>query len=186
MKKPILVDEVAVNYDGLPESHRETVRMYMTIRDGDVFRWSYSSDKLNSNYLSYWAKSRICEAKGGVLRDTYWGSATDGSVWQYSEVGPHITLEFIANYDELEKISDGEADYYDEADIVNLNHGNDPKGNVYRRKGTSRSRSAMLAKLDRAVERAESEIRSSHLSLELLAETRRNIEAGMPLERMWI
>ncbi len=157
------------------------------IRTGDIFRWRYKSEKLNNDHLSYWAKSCIAVAVAdGFLRDTYWSSPTDGSMWTYEEAADRLNLTPIANFADLEKISEGEAEYYAEADIVNLNHGNSSRGNCYRRKGTERSRTVMLDKLDYEIKKAKSEIRSAQRDVERLTETKAALTNGGELKGVWI
>ena len=157
------------------------------IHVGDIFRWRYRSEKLSADYLSYWATSQIAVAvEGDILRDTYWIGNDGGRSWTFAESTGRLILTRLANFADLEKISESEAEYYDEADIVNINHGNIPKGNCYKRKGTERSRKVMLDKLDYKVEKAKSAIRSHQRDIERWGETRTQIENVPDLKGIWI
>lgn len=153
------------------------------IKTGDVFHWRY---KDKSDYLAYWAKSCIAVAlEGKYLRDTYWSGNDGGVFWTFAEAVAKLDLTYIGNFSELEKIRDDDAKYYSESDVVSLNHPNSSQGNVYRRIGTQRNQAAMLAALDRAVEKAESDKRSAERDLERLRETRAQIERG-DLDKVWL
>lgn len=157
------------------------------IRVGDIFHWRYASEELNANYLSYWAKSRIAIAiEGNLLRDTYWSGSSDGCYWTHGEASARLALTHIANFADLEKISEGEAEYYAESDVVNLNHANDSRGNCYRRKGTERNRTVMLDKVEYGIEKAKAEIRSAQRDIERLTETKAVLKNGGELKGVWI
>jgi hypothetical protein len=150
------------------------------IKDGDIFRWSYR------NGGSTWCKSCICIANNGILRDTYWSHSGDGAAWTYKEAAEKLNLRFVANLAELERRRESDADYYDDADIVNLNHSNSTSGNFYIRKGAMRSKAKMqkilidrIAEEERKIERAKDQVgRFRH--------TISQIEAGEPLERIYL
>lgn len=112
--------------------------------EGDIFRWSYRDPNTdNRNYGSYHCCSRIAVFKGGLLRDTFWGSGSEGR-WFRPEDFPKLELTFVANFSDLESAHEYQADYYDDADIVNLNHSNSTRDNFYLRKDAVRSQKKML------------------------------------------
>lgn len=144
----------------------------MTIRDGDVFDWSYR-DKPDA---SYWCKSRIAIAKDGRLRDTFWSSSDDTS-WSYADATVLLNLTLRGNLNDFEPFT-GDPAYYDAADIMDLNHSNSTRGNLYRRKGAQQSIEAMLAECDRRIEKVEAEIRRASADLVRMREVRAKLEAG--------
>jgi hypothetical protein len=142
------------------------------IRDGDVFDWSYR-DKPDA---SYWCKSRIAIATDGRLRDTFWSSGDDAS-WSYGDAAALLNLTLRGNLNDFEPF-DGDPTYYDPADIMNLNHSNSSRGNLYRRKGAQRSIEAMLAECRRRIDNAEGERRSAEAELDRLRESEAKLKAG--------
>ena len=159
------------------------------IKDGDVFRWSYKRDVKRGDH-SYWRKSRIAIAENGVLFDTYWSISNrlDGNCrhWTYDEAVDTLNLTFLGNLADLERVSEGEGKYYDEADIVNLNHANSSRGNFYIRKGSQRSREKMLRTARHGIERHEADICSAQHAIERLKEAIAKIEAGADLSGIWL
>lgn len=124
-------------------------------RENDIFRWSFSPEWYEKakqwRHDPYWCCSRFAIVKGSHLLDTYWlhdlaeqNWTTDGMKWD-TRHQLIVELELIANLDDLEKVPEYCADYYDDSDIVDLNHSNNGSGCFYIRKGAQRSREKMLA-----------------------------------------
>lgn len=117
------------------------------LREGDVYRWSYRDPNTdNRSWGSYHCCSCIAIVMGSRLRDTYWQigqSFHDGRSFGAEDLSK-LELTRLANLSELLPAKEYESDYYDDADIVNLNHSNSPRGNFYLRKGSRRSREKML------------------------------------------
>jgi hypothetical protein len=116
--------------------------MNKTWRDGDIVKWWFTEDELkklrhgNNNGTTYWCCSQIAVFKDERFWDTFWHARE--KCFLPEEIGKKYLVEFIGNFDELEK---QDCDYYDlikiydRNDIVNLNHSNSSKGNLYLRKG---------------------------------------------------
>lgn len=158
----------------------------MKINEGDIFRWRYRDEKLNGDYLSYWAKSCIAIAKDGRLLDTYWGGVSDSTNWGYGEALRCLKLDRIGNFTELENRPEHLAEYYDEADYVNLNHANSPKGNFYIRKGAKRSAEKMREMLEYKIEKERADIRSAERTIVWLTNQLNALKAGAPLEEVHV
>jgi hypothetical protein len=78
----------------------------------------------------------------------------------------------------LERAKEYQADYYDDADIVNLNHSNSSRDNFYLRKGAKKSQAKMLEVARRNLERSQSNERAAANLSSDLTEAIRRIEAG--------
>lgn len=150
--------------------------------EGDIFRWSYRDPSADQRayqraYGSYHCCSRIAVFKGGFLRDTFWNSGYDDR-WFKPEDFPKLELTFVANFYDLELAPEYQADYYDDADIVNLNHSNSTRGNFYLRKGAVRSQKKQLEVCRRKLENSLSAERIAALQSEQLRATISRLEAG--------
>lgn len=140
-------------------------------KDGDVFRWHYLDPEIDDRRP--WGNYHCCSCIGifrnGRLRDTYWtvGAGSDGRSFAPDEFHK-LRLEHLGNLDDYNQAPEYQADYYADADIMNLNHPNSTRGNFYLRKGAQRSAAKMLEVARHRLERSESDERSaSHRSGEL-------------------
>lgn len=150
----------------------------ITLREGDIYRWSYSEPGDDREYGRYHCCSRIAVVKGDRLWDTYWSSTFgDGRSFGLRDL-ERLELTFVANFADLEKADEGQADYYDDADIVNLNHSNSTRGNFYLRKGAKRSAAKMLEIARYRLEREEAAERSAVQAQDRLRAAITKIEAG--------
>jgi len=149
------------------------------LREGDIYRWRFREPdpERDGSWGRYHCCSCIAVVKNGRLRDTFWGSGNDGRSFAEADL-PALTLEHLGNLADLEKSSEHQADYYDDADIVNLNHSNSSRDNFYLRKGAKRSLTKMLQSARYRLERAESEERMAADKAQRLREAIANIEAG--------
>lgn len=118
----------------------------ITIREGDVFRWRYREPGDDRAYGRYHCCSCIAIARGGKLRDTYWmiGNTFPYDARSFDYDSNALELTRLGNLDDLMKVPEYNEEYYDESDIVNLNHANSTRGNFYIRKGAVRSATKML------------------------------------------
>lgn len=124
------------------------------VREGDIFLWTYRDPGDDRQWGRYHCCSRIAIADSrGRLRDTYWSGA-DGRTFGPDDF-PRLELKYLGNLSELETVKEYEANYYDDADIVDLNHSNSTRGNFYLRKGAQRSAKKMIESAQRKLEQAE-------------------------------
>ena len=135
------------------------------LREGDIFRWSYRESGDDSRWGRYHCCSLIAIVDDrGRLRDTFWSSGSDGRIFTERDL-PALKLTYLGNLADLEKVPEYLTDYYDDADIVNLNHANSSRGNFYIRKGAVRSQKKMLevakAKLQESIANEQSAARRS-------------------------
>jgi hypothetical protein len=155
------------------------------IKDRDIFHWRYRDEKRHSDYLSYWAKSRICVARDGKLLDTFSDySPTIASSCE--EAAEKLVLTYVANFCELENQREYMKDYYDDADCVNLNHSNSSRGNFYIRKDAKRSEQKMREAIAYKIEQEESAIRVATLHIESLRKELAKIDSGELLEKVYL
>lgn len=148
----------------------------IVLREGDVYRWSYVEDGDDRPWGRYHCKSQIGIVSDGRLRDTYWHSGSD--ITFGSDDLSRIKLTFLGNLNDLEKCDESNRDYYDDADIVNLNHPNSTKGNFYIRKGAQRSATKMMETAKYLLEKAESDMRSAERSRDRALASIAKIESG--------
>jgi hypothetical protein len=148
------------------------------LKEGDIYRWYYRDPSTdNRAYGTYHCCSRIAVVERGRLRDTYWSSGSDGRSFGPDDI-PKLELKFVGNFSELHSAMEYEADYYDDADLVDLNHANSTRGNFYLRKGAVRSQRKMLAVARRSLEFSLAAERSASHRSEELRKTISQIEAG--------
>lgn len=148
------------------------------MKEGDIFHWSYRDPNVdNRAYGSYHCCSRIAVFRSGLLRDTFWNCGSDGR-WFKPEDFPKLELTFVANFSDIESAPEYQADYYDDADIVNLNHSNSTRGNFYLRKGAVRSQKKQLEVCRRKLEQSLRDERVAALQSEQLRATISRLEAG--------
>lgn len=153
-----------------------------TLREGDVYRWSYREPGDDRTYGRYHCCSRIAIVRNGRLRDTFWMIGTsfpssDGRSFGTDDL-PKLELTRLGNLAEYEKAPEYNGDYFDDADIMNLNHSNSSTGNFYLRKGAKRSAAKMLESAHYHMGRAEATLRSAASRIEQLREVIAKIEAG--------
>lgn len=146
------------------------------LREGDIYRWSYRDSSDNR----YHCCSRIAVVKNGMLRDTYWQVGNSFSDGRWFGIGalPALDLKFIGNFSELEAAQEYQADYYDDADIVDLNHANSTRGNFYLRKGAIRSQKKMLESARQRLQKSLDEEQMAAWRSERLRASIARIEAG--------
>jgi hypothetical protein len=126
----------------------------LSIKDGDVFHWSYLREVKHGDY-SYWCKSQIAIAKDGLLVDTYCDSSAH---WSYEDAPKKLDLTFLGNLADLVNVPEYNREYYADSDIVNLNHANSSRGNFYIRRGAQRSKEKMLETAHYKMEKAQKEL----------------------------
>lgn len=116
----------------------------------DIYYWSYIHRK---GQFAHWCCSKIGivkERQDGTLymEDTYWSSSQDNKRFSKEDIGTRIEVTYIGNFDDLERCDESELKYYNKEDTVDLRHPNNTRGNVYIRKGATRS----LDKMKRIVQ----------------------------------
>lgn len=150
------------------------------LREDDIYRWSYRDPNVDMRqYGTYHCCSRIAVVRRGRLRDTYWGMSAGSDGRSFGPDDLHrLDLVRLGNFADLEKAREYQADYYDDADIVNLNHSNSPRNNFYLRKGAKRSQAKMLAVARENLEISIGDERRAAETSQRLRESIARIEAG--------
>lgn len=154
----------------------------ITLREGDVFRWRYREP---GDDRGKWGRYHCCScvaiARNGRLCDTYWqigGSFPhDGRSFGVDDL-QKLELVRLGNLSDLERKDEYQSDYYDDADIVDLNHPNSTRGNFYLRKGAKRSAKKMKEMALYKLERAQSDQRMAEQRAGRLQEAITRIDAG--------
>jgi hypothetical protein len=150
-------------------------------REGDVFRWHYlDPDTDGRSWGAYHCCSRIGIFHSGRLRDTYWQISTSFSDCRSFAVEdlPKLKLEYLGNLADYDVAPEYQSAYYADADIMDLNHSNHPRGNFYLRKGAKRCAEKMLATARERLEKSESAERTAAWKSEELRKAIAKIEAG--------
>lgn len=148
-------------------------------RDGDIVTWWFTEDELkkrrhgDNGGTTYWCCSQIATFKDGRFWDTYWHSS-DNKNFSPDDIGSKIKVNFVANFDELEKqTNDNEYaidllyKQYGIDDIVNLNHPNSSRGNLYLRKGAEKRIEIIEQSYVRRIAELEHKIQSLQHDLQM-------------------
>lgn len=147
------------------------------LQERDVYRWAYRDPKTNSApWGDYHCCSRIAVVRSGRLYDTYWVGG-DNRSFGLDDL-PRLELKRLGNLSEWEVHMEYDADYYDDADIVDLNHSNSPRGNFYIRKGATRSKAKILETARARLEQALSDERTAARRSDELRAIISGIETG--------
>lgn len=149
--------------------------------EGDVFRWSYKDEgpEDRSPYRRYHCCSMIgIVAANGRMYDTYWSTRSQDDRSFGPDDRERLKLTYLGNMNDFDRRSEGERDYYDDADIMDLNHSNSSRNNFYIRKGAKRSRKKMLAYARERLKKAESDERWARERAQRHRETIARIQAG--------
>jgi len=156
--------------------------------DGDIFRWKYKDEKVGdrSVYGRYHCKSQIAIAKNGWLIDTFWRGSGDATARTYAEAQRDWDLTFLANMSALRCVPEYMADYYADADIVDLNHSNSSRGNFYVRKDAKRCKEKMLAALVAKIAEKEREASWAQRQLIETREKHAAIESGADVDEIYL
>lgn len=146
---------------------------FLPLREGDIYFWHWKPHV--DRYMPYHCKSqKAIVDKYGQLVDTFWSSATDGSVLRLED----IETVFQGNEGELRQIKSYEVDYYEPEDVVSMQHSNNSGAPIYVKPGAERSKSRILEYLNYKRERAESEIRMAQDRIERIDAALADVNAG--------
>lgn len=131
--------------------------------EGDVFRWAYRDRAVDGLPYAYYCKSRFAVVRGDHLVDTYWGLTTvlGGPRFPIATARETLELDFLGNLGDFERRGEAVAEYYDPADVLDLNHANSTTGNLYVRRGAVRSRDRVAALLGKRLAAAERQERAA-------------------------
>lgn len=141
-----------------------------TYKDGDIVFWKYSEAYFASlkGYSPYHCRSQIAIFNKDKFIDTFWYGG-DNFSFGPEKIGQDIIVEYVGNFEDLEKRSVSLShlrQYYDEKDIVDLNHPNNSGGNLYLQKGAKRSLVVMKESFSNNIQNKQREIENLNRSLE--------------------
>lgn len=153
----------------------------ITLREGDVYRWRYRAPGDDGA----WGRYHCCSCIGVVRRcrlfDTFWqiggNFPQDARSFGESELYK-LKLTFLGNLSDFNGVNEGEADYYADSDIMDLNHSNSTRGNFYLRKGAARSAEKMLDVARRRMADAKRDEDNARDRARRMQEAITRIEAG--------
>lgn len=136
----------------------------MNYKKDDIVFWSYSEAKLLSlkGYSPYHCRSQIAVFNGERFVDTFWHGGENFSFGP-EKIGSDIVVEYVGNFADLDKQNhycqfEDLDKYYNRVDIVDLNHSNSSRGNLYLRKGAKRSLAKIKESLEYKIKRAQENI----------------------------
>jgi hypothetical protein len=153
-----------------------------TVKEGDYFKW-YFADCRGVLRDIYWCKSQICVYKGGHLRDTFWSGGEAYVLYSHNkEVEYEFT--FLGNINDYEHFT-GNPERYNKEDILNLNHSNNSRGNIYLRKGAKQSMESVKRKVLEEVDKETNNISYAQSRLVRLEEQLEKIAAGCNVEDVY-
>ena len=135
----------------------------------DIYRWSYKNPN-ERTLTSYWFTTRIGVVIGDKLIDTYWGWPPDREYvecekWHLDKIEDKLELEFIANLDDLELLTDV-PEWYE--NVIDLTHRNTHQNLKFVRKGQQRSTKMRIEDLQRQMATVQSVIEYKTLRLKSL------------------
>jgi hypothetical protein len=154
---------------------------YDDMQEGDIFRWKYNKETLKGMQSSidagtlYWCVSQIAVFRSGFLVDTYWRTNSEYLRFDQESIEGALELEYLGNFHDLEKIPDRIEHYYSASDVVNLNHPNSSRDNVYIKKGSKKNLEKMKALLQCDIEQAEEKLQYYSREIERLKYLQDNI-----------
>jgi hypothetical protein len=134
----------------------------MDFKNNDVIRWWYSEDELkrrnhgNNNGTTYWCMSQLAIFKDGFFRDTFWWHGSDNKKIYLKELENVIEFKYLGNLDDYEKHSNP-YERYNPDDILNLNHANNSRDNIYLKKGAKIDRNVVEKNLKEELDKVISE-----------------------------
>ena len=166
-------------------------------REGDIVVWWFTEKELkrrnhgNNGGTTYWSASQIAVFEDGRFWDTYWVSNHYNKNFTPESIGDTHKVKFIANFDELDKIDYSSCEYlskmYDESDIVNLNHANSSRGNLYLRKGAKKKINIIKESYERKIAELKSKIDHWKWTLEQTEKEFENLtEDNFEESKVWI
>ncbi len=135
----------------------------------DIYYWSYKNiQKQNSN--DYWCTTQIGVIINDKLIDIYWGwppdrEFSDGRKWTLDRAQKELDLEFIANLNDLELLTDN-ANWYD--DVIDLTHRNTSQNLKFIRKGQKRSYTAQTNDIQNQISELEYDIEYKTIQIKSL------------------
>ena len=141
-------------------------------RDGDIVFWSYILPH-NGATDRYWCKAKMAVYFEDLqqFHDLYWihrhGEKyskinSSGFIFSPNQIGQIIQVDYKGNLDEFDRKSsnwDYLVKYYDESDLLCLDHGNDSSHNMYLRKGAKKSLARIKCALEHKISDLEGQIR---------------------------
>lgn len=145
------------------------------MKEGDIYRWKWADPERDENgfFGDYHCKSQIAIFEGGVLRDTFWSSCSDGHLDR-----KEVVLTFLCNKHDMEEIPKCKIPYYDEEDIVDTRHSNNSNAPIYLRKGANRSAKSMLLFCEQKIHENEAIVNGAISTINHLREVKAEIEGG--------
>ena len=161
-----------------------TLNIKKPFKDGDIFKWSYADTERHCQDYAYWATSRIAIFNDGWLADT-WSSSNNPS-WLEADAKRLLKLRFVANLNDLENISESNARYFNQENIINLTHSNSYGSQIYVKKGAVRclkTTCKLAEKYLSDMARGEEWAKRRHIDAQ---EILSKIEAGQPIEEIYI
>ena len=153
------------------------------MKEGDIFNWSYNEPM---GAYAYHCKSNIAIFNGEYLVDTFW-HGYENSSWTEEDAVIKLDLVYIENMNNLKHMPyEHEVKNYDPEDIINLNHSNSTKGNLYKKSKAVYSKTAMLKYVEDEILGKKREIENAERMITLLEKQRKEIESNTDLTKIYL
>lgn len=150
----------------------------------DVYKFRYSEE-----YTASKKPSDLYHCFDGTLvekehdgkayyQDTYWSGNDNRVFGSMQEMLDKGSVEFLCNLDDMEEIEEHQAKYYSKDDVVYLSIHKGYRSKYLIRKGTERSKEAILCGIREKIMDIESNIEYEKRKLESLRKSIEEIELG--------
>lgn len=150
-------------------------------RDGDIIRWRWKDDVVNTRFGGqgqasiYWCTSQIAVFEDGFFYDTFWSSKSSAKSFSVSTVDEKLDIEYIGNFDDLERTDPSARAYYLDKDCIDLSHSNSMSRLFYIRKGAKKSEEKMARIIKRNIKMKRATITGLELSIKRLRDDLENL-----------
>lgn len=158
----------------------------LVIREGDVFRFSYSEAERKRRFEPYHCFDGQLVAfqrtSGMFLVDTFWlhglQDRHDSKCFTPTDAVKLGEITYVCNLNEVYNASENETNYFDDADVFNLSYQHGCYKNFVIRTGAVRSPEKMLRVIQERIESAQSDKSYAERSIERLSGFVEKINAG--------
>lgn len=165
----------------------------MDIREGDVFRFSYSGEQRAKLFEPYhcFDGQLVAVIEGGSIRlmDSYWlhefKPRHDSRWFTEDDAMAKGELTFVCNLGDVQKVDKWQTQYYDDADVFDLSYQHRCYAFHAIRKGASKSKGKMLQVIEEKLQAERRAIESANWTIERLTKEAKKIEEGR-LEEVYL
>lgn len=150
------------------------------VKEGDVYVFRYKDTKDRFEPYHCFDGTLIARVKGdGELHfvDTYW-ELSDSRCFTIEDAFRLGKMKFLCNLECVDNIDKSNTKYYDEDDVIHLRIHAGYRDKYYIKKGTKRSKYAMMKYIKRKIRDEESNIKYSKRQIEICNDKLKEVESG--------